>query len=69
LVNKNNELYAKRPKKITALMLCIHPLTTVGRRNVPTSAALDAAHGKMHIHNPNIPAKVQIISSYLSYPL
>jgi hypothetical protein len=69
LVNKNNELYAKRPKKITALPLCNQPLTAVGRPNVPIKASLVAAQGKMQIHNPNIPAKVQIISSYRSYPL
>jgi hypothetical protein len=39
LVNKKNELKANNPKKITAVILCIQPLTPAGNWKVPTNVA------------------------------
>lgn len=66
LVNKNRELNANNPKKIKALMLWIQPLILPLIWKVPTRPL--AVQGNKQIHNPKIPANVQIIASIFSYP-
>ena len=71
LVNKNNELYANSKKKIIALILWIMPLIVAGIANVPINSVVKVplkSQGNKQISQPQTPAIVQIISSYLSYP-
>ena len=63
-VKRKRELKERSPKKINAEMLCSHPLIPPSNWNVPTLPS--AVQGKIQIHNPNIPASVQIILSTLS---
>jgi hypothetical protein len=68
-VNKNKELYDSKTKNIAALILCKSPLVGVAIANVPTNASVVALHGNRQTPSPAMPAKEQIISSYMVYPL
>lgn len=68
LVNKHKELYASKPKKAIAEILCNHPLTATGKLKVPTFSIL-LRQGNKQMQIPSMPAIVQTISSCLSYPL
>ena len=69
-VNRKNELYANKPKKITALTLCMVALIALSMRNVPIFPGTDdMAQGNKQMHNPAIPEQVNKISSTFVYPL
>jgi hypothetical protein len=69
-VKRKNELYDNKPKKITALTLCIIALISLSIKNVPILPGNSATEqGNRHIHNPATPEQVNKISSTFVYPL
>ena len=66
-VNKNNELYASKPKNANAEILWTQLLISTGTWNVPVGS-LYPQQGNKQMQSPNRPAKLQMIASCLSYP-